>query len=66
MRSEAIPPVGTHVRVLGAIGASRSAEVVGHLSDPVLGDVLQLLLSDPVRLFQRVWPSPTIELPPAA
>ena len=66
MRSEVIPPVGTEVRVRRIRDTFRPAVVVGHLHDASLGDVLELRPSDSDAVFQRIWPSPTIELPPAA
>ena len=39
--------------------AFQAAIVVGHLTDPILGNVLELRLSDSQRL-QRVWPSPSL------
>ena len=66
----AMPAIGTRVQMLrdsppGAERVYQSAIVVGHLSDPVLGNVIELRLSDSQRL-QRVWPTPTIRLSPAA
>ena len=61
----AMPSIGTQVKVLrdapGGDGVYQSAIVVGHLNDPVLGDVLELRLSDSQRM-QRTWPSSTIQL----
>jgi hypothetical protein len=64
-----MPAIGTHLRVLrdspSEGGSYQSAIVVGHLHDPELGNVLELRLSDSRRL-QRVWPTSTIRLSPAA
>jgi hypothetical protein len=64
-----MPSIGTHVQVLSYSpsddGNYQSAIVVGHLHDPALGSVIELRLSDSQRL-QRVWPTPTIRLSPAA
>jgi len=55
-----IPAVGAHVQVRREAGnAFQSAIVVGHLSDPVLGTVLKLRMSDAERI-ERVWPSSEI------
>jgi len=64
-----IPAIGTRLHVLhtdpGQDVTYQSAIVVGHLNDPVLGDVLELRLSDSQRL-QRAWPSASLRLSPAA
>jgi hypothetical protein len=68
MRSEIIPPVGTQLRIRRMSAGSEDlvpAEVVAHLNDPRLGDVLELRPLGSRRTLQRVWPSPTLELPPA-
>jgi len=60
-----MPKIGTHVQVLdsGSVGSGvyRSAVVVGQLNDPVLGDVVELRLSDSRRM-QRTWPTSTIRV----
>jgi hypothetical protein len=69
MWNDVIPPVGTQVQVRrrrGPVDNLVSAEVVAHLRDAELGDVLELRLDDSGSVLQRVWPSPSIELPPAA
>ncbi len=67
MRSEFIPPVGTEVAMrLRQDEPPVPVEVVGHLEDPVLGQVLELRSLGSRRVFQRLWPSPTIDVPPAA
>jgi hypothetical protein len=69
MRSDVIPPVGAQVNVRRRQGSNDDlvpAEVVGHLSDAALGDVLELRLVGSGSVLQRLWPSPTIDLPPAA
>jgi hypothetical protein len=61
----AMPKIGTHVKLLehgsADSGVYRSAVVVGQLNDPVLGDVVELRLSDSRRM-QRTWPTSTIRL----
>ena len=63
----AMPKIGTQVQVLRHDpGADyHSAIVVGHHSDPMLGDVIELRLSNSRRI-QRTWPTSTIRLSPAA
>ena len=65
----AMPPIGAHLQVQrpdhDGVDQFQSAIVVGHLHDATLGDVLELRLSDSRRM-QRVWPSPSLRLPPAA
>jgi len=68
MRSEVVPAVGAHValrRMSDGVEDVVPAEVVGHLNDPALGDVLELRPLGSRKTLQRVWPSPTLELPPA-
>ena len=52
-------------RPTGSGDEFQAAIVVGHLVDPVLGNVLELRLSDQRRL-QRMWPSPSLRLGPGA
>jgi hypothetical protein len=64
----AMPPIGAHVHVRRPLSEGdefQAAIVVGHLHDPELGAVLELRLSDSSRM-QRVWPSPSLRLPPTA
>ena len=65
----AMPPIGAHLQVrrTNAFGREefQAAIVVGHNSDPALGGVVELSLSDSERM-QRVWPSPSLRLSPGA
>ena len=62
-----MPPIGAHLHVRRANAFGReefqAAIVVGHGSDPALGSVLELQLSNSERL-ERVWPSPSLRLSP--
>jgi hypothetical protein len=61
-----MPPIGSNLELLrGAGHAPERAIVVGHLTDPVLGDAVVVRLNDSRRM-QRLWPSPSLRLPPAA
>ena len=64
-----MPAIGTRVDVQRTSGAGgdvfHSAIVVGHLQDPSLGSVIELRLSNSQRM-QRVWPTSTIRVSPAA
>jgi hypothetical protein len=66
---ERMPAIGTRVDVQrtsdGGGDVYQSAIVVGHLRDPSLGSVIELRLSNSQRV-QRVWPTPTIRVSPAA
>ena len=64
------PAIGTHVEMVrpcepaGSFqpgGSFEPAVVVDHLTDPVIGVVLELQFADAWRV-QRVWPSPAIRL----
>ncbi len=59
----AMPAIGTRVQMLRSPDSERDgfqvAVVVGHRTDPTLGGVLELRLSNLHRI-QRAWPSPTI------
>jgi hypothetical protein len=69
MHSEVIPPLGTRISIkrwLNATDDRMPAEVVAHLSDIAVGDVLELRPLGSRKTLQRAWPSPAIELPPAA
>ena len=59
------PQIGMHVEMLRPSGSGDScfepAVVVDHLTDPVIGVVLELQFGDAWRV-QRVWPSPAIRL----
>jgi hypothetical protein len=65
----AMPAIGTHIQIRRPNVVSgdefQAAIVVGHLTDPVLGSVLELRLSDSRRM-QRIWPSPSLRLGPGA
>jgi hypothetical protein len=64
-----MPAIGTHVQIRRShvTGGDeyQAAIVVGHLNDPILGNVLELRLSDSQRM-QRIWPSPSLRLAPGA
>jgi hypothetical protein len=64
-RDAAMPKIGTQVQVLrdgsAEEGVYNAAIVVGHLSDPVFGNVIELRLSNSKRM-QRTWPTSTIRL----
>jgi hypothetical protein len=59
------PTVGTHVEMLRPrrflAGSFEDAVVVGCLTDPAIGVVLELQFEDESRM-QRTWPSSTIRL----
>jgi len=64
-----MPAIGTHIQIrrpqLTTGDEYQAAIVVGHLNDPILGNVLELRLSDSQRM-QRIWPSPSLRLAPGA
>jgi hypothetical protein len=57
-----LPAIGTQVHVRRQVGNTfQPAIVVGHLTDPGLGKVIELRLPNLQRV-QRVWPSSEVRL----
>ena len=63
MRSDVIPPIGSHLTVRAAKGLRL---VSGDMRDSGWGAAVELRSLEPGRVNQQVGPAPTLELPPAA